>query len=420
MEDIAIKVENLSKVYKLYEKPIDRLKESINPLRKKYHKDFYALKDLSFEVKKGETIGIIGKNGSGKSTLLKIITGVLTPSSGSVQVNGKISALLELGAGFNPEYTGIENIYLNGTIMGFSKSEIESKLQDILQFADIGDFVYQPVKTYSSGMFARLAFALAISVDPDILIVDEALAVGDMAFQNKCFNKILGLMEKGKTVLFVSHSLSAIRLLCNRTIWINDGEILYFDETDTVTEIYEIECSKSVSYKRVLNTLTMNSTEVIEGKYKNKGSLLERSPYWIANIGIYNSKGQHTDVFYTGEPMILEFEIQNSTHNTIDVSIGVAIVRTDNIEICRINNIRDDIPIKLLSGVNYIQLKIKNLNLLMGEYLLSFYLAKANIVESIHTIENIDKIQVKTPTSKCGWRIFDGIVAIDHLWYLNK
>ena len=179
----AISVRDVTKVYRLYDKPIDRLKESVSISHKNYHRDFYALKGLSFQVKKGETVGIIGTNGSGKSTILKIITGVLTPTSGQVDVDGKISALLELGAGFNMDYTGIENVYMNGTMMGYTKKEMDAKLQDILDFAEIGDFVYQPVKTYSSGMFVRLAFALAINVDPEILIVDEALSVGDVFFQ---------------------------------------------------------------------------------------------------------------------------------------------------------------------------------------------------------------------------------------------
>ena len=181
----AIQVQDVSKVYRLYDKPIDRLKESLSLSHKNYHKDFFALNGISFQVEKGETVGIIGTNGSGKSTILKIITGVLTPTAGEVKVEGVISALLELGAGFNMDYTGIENIYMNGTMMGFSRREMEAKLQDILDFADIGDFVYQPVKTYSSGMFVRLAFALAINVEPEILIVDEALSVGDVFFQSK-------------------------------------------------------------------------------------------------------------------------------------------------------------------------------------------------------------------------------------------
>ncbi|HPH04166.1 MAG TPA: ABC transporter ATP-binding protein, partial [Spirochaetota bacterium] len=190
LQDIAISVEHVSKVYRLYDKPVDRLKESLHPLRKKYHRDFHALDDVSFEVKKGETVGIIGQNGSGKSTLLKIITGVLTPSCGQVRVNGRVSALLELGTGFNPELTGIENVYFSGTVMGYTREEMDVRLDEILAFADIGEFVRQPVKTYSSGMFVRLAFAVAIKSNPEIMIVDEALAVGDMNFQAKCMTAL--------------------------------------------------------------------------------------------------------------------------------------------------------------------------------------------------------------------------------------
>ena len=221
-----ITVNNLSKVYQLYNHNIDRLKEIVHPARKKYHQDFYALKNISFEVTQGEIVGIVGKNGSGKSTLLKIITGVTTPTFGSYEINGKISALIELGAGFNPEYTGIENIYLNGTILGYSKKMIDLKLDEILSFADIGDYVYQPVKTYSSGMLVRLAFSVAITVDPDILIVDEALSVGDALFQRKCYEKINSFIDNGKTVLFVSHSLNIVTQLCNRAVLLDAGEII--------------------------------------------------------------------------------------------------------------------------------------------------------------------------------------------------
>ena len=219
----AISVRDVTKVYRLYDKPIDRLKESVSISHKNYHRDFYALKGLSFQVKKGETVGIIGTNGSGKSTILKIITGVLTPTSGQVDVDGKISALLELGAGFNMDYTGIENVYMNGTMMGYTKKEMDAKLQDILDFAEIGDFVYQPVKTYSSGMFVRLAFAVAINIDPEILIVDEALSVGDVFFQAKCYRKFEEFKNKGKTILFVSLDLSAISKYCDRAILLNQG-----------------------------------------------------------------------------------------------------------------------------------------------------------------------------------------------------
>ena len=213
---LAIEVDNVQKIYKLYDKPSDRMKEAFGFGKKKKHKLHYALKGVDMKIYQGETVGIIGTNGSGKSTILKIITGVLNPTSGRVLVNGRISALLELGAGFNMEYNGIENVYLNGTMMGFSEKEIEAKLPEILSFADIGDYVYQPVKTYSSGMFVRLAFAVAINIEPEILIVDEALSVGDVFFQAKCYHKFEEFKKMGKTIVFVSHDNQNVRtVLCH-------------------------------------------------------------------------------------------------------------------------------------------------------------------------------------------------------------
>lgn len=239
-KDIAIKVENLSKVYKLYNAPIDRMKEALHPFKKSYHKEFYALNDVSFEIKKGDCVGIVGRNGAGKSTLLKIITGVLSPTDGKVTVNGRISALLELGAGFNPEYTGMENIYFQGNLMGYSNDEMEKKVEEIINFADIGDFIHQPVKNYSSGMFARLAFSVAINVEPEILIVDEALSTGDFMFQYKCLQKIKSFREQGVTVLFVSHSSQSIIEYCNHAIFLYDGAVK-FQSNDVQKVIFTYE-----------------------------------------------------------------------------------------------------------------------------------------------------------------------------------
>ena len=225
-QNVAIEVRDVKKIYKLYDKPQDRMKEAFGFGKKKIHKLHYALNGVSLNIYRGETVGIIGTNGSGKSTILKIITGVLNPTQGQVQVNGRISALLELGAGFNMEYNGIENVYLNGTMMGFSEKEIDEKLPGILEFADIGDYVYQPVKTYSSGMFVRLAFAVAINIDPEILIVDEALSVGDVFFQAKCYHKFEEFKEMGKTIVFVSHDLSSISKYCDRVFLLNRGSLL--------------------------------------------------------------------------------------------------------------------------------------------------------------------------------------------------
>ncbi len=239
MADIAISVNNVTKLYKLYEKPTDRLKESLGFSKQKKYKEVYALSDVSFDVKKGECVGIIGTNGSGKSTILKIITGVLNPTMGSVLVNGRISALLELGAGFNQEYTGLENIYVNGTIMGFSREEIDARLDEIINFADIGEFIHQPVKTYSSGMFVRLAFAVAINIDPEILIVDEALSVGDVFFQAKCYHKFEEFKRAGKTILFVSHDLGSVAKYCDRVVLLNKGVKKTEGEPKEVIDIYK-------------------------------------------------------------------------------------------------------------------------------------------------------------------------------------
>ena len=239
MDNIAISVEHVKKIYKLYDRNRDRLKDALGFSKKPLGKEHYALNDVSFDVCKGEILGIIGKNGSGKSTILKIITNVLTPTSGECIVKGKIAALLELGAGFNMEYTGIENIYLNGQMIGFSKEEMDKKLQDIIDFADIGEHIFQPVKTYSSGMFARLAFSVAISVDPDILIVDEALSVGDVFFQNKCYRRFEEFRDKGKTILFVTHDMGSVIRYCNRCVLLNAGKKVGEGKPQEMVDLYK-------------------------------------------------------------------------------------------------------------------------------------------------------------------------------------
>jgi ABC-type polysaccharide/polyol phosphate transport system ATPase subunit len=253
-------VDNVSKAYKMYNTPTDRLKEALSISGRSKHTDFFALSNVSFKVKKGEILGIMGRNGAGKSTLLKIITGVLNPTYGSVQTTGRISSLLELGAGFNFEYSGIENIYFYGTIMGLTKAQINEKVDDIINFSEIGDYVHQPVKTYSSGMFARLAFSCAINVDPDILIVDEILSVGDMRFQSKCFNKFKEFKNKGVTILYVGHDVSLMRSFCDTAIWLNNGKIVAegdptFISAKYVEFMYLDDISNFTTYKKFDNCL---------------------------------------------------------------------------------------------------------------------------------------------------------------------
>ncbi len=324
MNDIAIKIENLSKVYKLYDHPIDRLKESLHPLGKKYHRDYYALDDVSFEIRKGETVGIIGRNGAGKSTLLKIITGVLTPSSGSVHVNGRIASLLELGAGFNPEMTGLENIYFSGTIMGFTHMEMETKLEAILSFADIGEFIHQPVKTYSSGMYVRLAFAINVAVEPEILIVDEALAVGDALFQKRCYQHMEKLVANGTTLLFVSHEQESIRTLTNRAILLNHGKIDTIGTSAEVILEYRRQLHEEESL--YLNGLTEQQnktsnliTTTIDDKFsfgKQEATILS-----VSMTDKYANKKSH---FLIGEEMrIVVLFKANSELNKLNVAFRI-------------------------------------------------------------------------------------------------
>lgn len=248
-KDIAIDIQNVSKCYRRYHHPVDRLRELILP-HKPRGQEFWALSDISFQIGRGESLGILGQNGSGKSTLLQIITNTLTPSTGTVDVSGQVSALLELGSGFNPDFTGLQNVMINGRILGFSQREVEAKLDEIIEFAEIGDFIGQPVHTYSSGMFVRLAFAAAVVWEPDILIVDEALAVGDIFFQQKCFERIKTLHEKGVTLLFVSHDIKSILTLCDRAIVLDHGKLVYIGNSAEAVDQYRENYYSQVGTKK--------------------------------------------------------------------------------------------------------------------------------------------------------------------------
>lgn len=296
--DNVIEIKNISKIYNLYNKPSDRLKEALFS-RKSRHTEFAALNDVSFNVNKGEILGIIGKNGSGKSTILKIITSVLTPTSGECIVKGKIAALLELGAGFNMEYTGIENIYLNGQMIGFSKEEMDKKLQDIIDFADIGEHIYQPVKTYSSGMFARLAFSVAISVDPDILIVDEALSVGDVFFQNKCYRRFEEFRERGKTILFVTHDMGSVIRYCNRCVLLNAGKKVAEGKPQEMVDLY----------KRIMVGQWNENEESSEEASSIQSSNVKNDQLWKDQI----STNPDVEVYGDGRADIIDFGIFSDT-----------------------------------------------------------------------------------------------------------
>lgn len=346
MSKTAIKIQHLTKIYKLYDRPIDRLKESLHPFKKHYHKDFYALNDVSFEIKKGETVGIIGKNGAGKSTLLKIITGVLTPTNGSIHVNGRIASLLELGAGFNPDYTGIENIYFQGMLMGLTREEMETKLEDILAFADIGDFVHQSVKMYSSGMFARLAFAVAINVDPDILIVDEALSVGDAAFQNKCIRKMEDIRDRGVTILFVSHDTQIIHKFCQKVIWLDCSKIREIGTPDIVIENYMSFTHYGLDTERH-NNVKAHAFEQKIDQLKDVSGLdsFGEKKALITKIGFFDEFHIPTTSLKQGTIVTFVCEFQTSV-DLHDVGIGVLFKDRLNNDVLTFNSYMYNKPLK--------------------------------------------------------------------------
>lgn len=362
--DIAIRINNLTKIYHLYDKPQDRLKEALNPFKKSYHHDFYAMNDVSFEIKKGETVGIIGKNGAGKSTLLKMITGVLTPTSGSIEVNGKIASLLELGAGFNPEMTGIENIYLNGTLMGFTHEEMATKVDAILEFADIGEFIHQQTKTYSSGMFARLAFAVSINVEPDILIVDEALAVGDARFQGKCIRKMEDIARSGATILFVSHDIQSIKKFCHFVVWVDNGKVLQKGKPDKILEDYMSFMSYGLETKRIENSADINQNEIKKEltnfdliDVTNCDSFGEKQAN-ITGVLFLDDKDNATTMITQGTNVKIICEFY-TTIDLSDVAIGVLFKDTLNNEILTFNSYMYDCPLDFVKNGSTIRTTIK-------------------------------------------------------------
>ena len=352
---VAIRVKDLTKKYKLYQKRSERLANAFG--KEKNIKEFYALKGVSFEISKGECVGIIGHNGAGKSTLLKLLTGVAFPTSGEIEINGRLASMLELGSGFNPELTGMENIYFNGSLNGLTKEEIDGKLKDILEFADIGNFIEQPVKNYSSGMFARLAVAVAINVDPDILIVDEILSVGDVGFQVKCMEKFNEFKKKGKTILYVSHGLGTVKKFCDRAIWLQKGEVVDDGNSVIVVERY---------YN--LNFNPANIEQLKDHKSDIINSIVVKS----------NTK----NVEYL-EKLDLEVEYDLISNDLKDPNIVLEFRKTDyepgttrgnDQFVCGINskdNIKN-IPFNL--GVNKLKVSLNKVNLVAGVYYIDFVL----------------------------------------------
>ena len=415
----AIEVLNLSKAYKIYDNNKDRVKEILPFFKKPYHRDFYAVNGVSFTIKKGEIVGIIGKNGSGKSTILKLITGVLTPTEGIINVSGKISALLELGTGFNPEMTGIENIYLNGSIVGFSEEEIEKKIPSILDFADIGDFINQPVKSYSSGMFVRLAFAVAINIQPDILIVDEALAVGDLQFQMKCMSYMKRLFESGATVLLVSHDLASIKSLCTRALYMDKGKVIKDGPAGDVVNYYSQICREEMSkldgigtFDRPLfdidkikkNKFEFYVDETFDDRVKNfrQGNGDAR----VCNIEVLDTNGSIISVAEFNQ--LVEIRIHIKVNTNAIFGVGYHIRDDKSIEILGSNTVIEEIgELKCSKGDCFTVGFKTRLPLIQGNYniivVLSHETIKNRAVKFLDLVENAYAFSVLENTEFRVW-----------------
>jgi len=333
--DIAISVQNVSKSYKMYRSPADRIKEFLHPGKKSFHQKFWALREISFNIEKGTTFGIVGQNGSGKSTLLQLISGIIKPTNGSVTVNGRISALLELGAGFHRDFSGRENVFMQGSLMGINREEMENILDSIQEFADIGNFIDQPVKTYSSGMYVRLAFATAVSIDPDILIIDEVLAVGDDMFRRRCFRRIEEFQEQGKTILFVSHSLPTVTSICKEAVLIDRGNLLQIGSPKKIVNAYsEILAEREIEYaKRMKSNKTIIKEEVDE-RVDNCQSehRFGTGEAEIKEFHIIDDKKQETNVLSIGQ----RYKFRTTIHfkkNVLKPDIGISIITLTGFEI---------------------------------------------------------------------------------------
>ena len=385
--DVAIAVRDVSKVYQVYERPQDRLKQMLWRGRRKFYDDFWALQGINFEVKKGETVGIVGRNGSGKSTLLQIICGTVTPTTGTVERNGRISALLELGSGFNPEFSGRENVFLNGAIIGMTHSEMEERFDRIAAFADIGQFIDTPVKHYSSGMFARLAFSVAIHVDPEVLIVDEILAVGDMAFQRKCLNKFYEIRESGCSILFVSHDQYQVKSICQRALYLDRGCQKIFGPAGQVIDDYMIDMEGSIAHAATESNSTQ--AELVEAQVDLRSDVTdeplagstcsEQQPslppvraeqlFQITNVALVNDQGAPVEVVVTGQLVRLLFDFTALTDVPPEkISFVFNLYRHDDLYLCGTTTLMDGIPPHQGVREGRIVIDFPDFPLLSGQY----------------------------------------------------
>ena len=398
MEKGSVEVNDLSKVYHLYNKSSDRLRETFSIKKKKYSKDHYALKNINLSIKHGESVGIVGTNGSGKSTLLKLITGVVTPTTGEIKTEGKIAALLELGAGFNPEYTGIENIYLNGTMMGYTEGEMEKRVPAIVDFADIGEFIHQPVKSYSSGMFARLAFAVSINVEPDILIVDEALSVGDTRFQVKCIDKMRELQESGTTILFVTHAIEQIKRFCTRAIWIKNGEVVEDGEASKVVDLYD-------------NFMKYGERKIEKVDNDEEFKVPESSDY----LAVIQKVTINKNMFKSFEKLEVEITYDVYDEHMEDLQVGVAFYSLDRkIYVFGPNTNLDKFEVPQEPGRHVVKYIVPGITLISGDYTVDVGIFNSGGIVNLDYKNNCEKFSVANEYFS------EGMFYIEHQWEIKQ
>lgn len=409
-DDIAIRVTGLEKCYQIYGTPRDRLKQFLIPriqrlarqAPQQYFDEFWALQDVSFEIKKGETVGIIGCNGSGKSTLLQMICGTLTPTRGTVETRGRVAALLELGSGFNPEFTGRENVYMNAAVLGLSRREIDNRFDEIAAFADIRQFMEQPIKTYSSGMVARLAFSVAVQVDPDVLVVDEALSVGDMAFQEKSFTRMKRIREAGTSILFVSHSPSAVRNFCDRAIWLDSGRIRAIGERLVVCDEYQREIEHRI--RREAHPLSTTHAHAVTVK-----EISNNADRTISVVSVRSNK----NTYRMGEDVKIDIGLKFYTPPPV-YGVGLIVYDLKGNVVTILNTLRDDIFLSLEK--ENLTVVILNNHFSPGEYIITISVCDEHAMFSYDKLDSCLRFYVEMERSSRGLAKVDGLLRCDHEW----
>lgn len=401
---IAIKTSMLSKCYQLYDHPKDRLKQFLWHGKRQYFRELWALKDISLSISPGEVIGIVGRNGSGKSTLLQLICGTLTPTSGEIHIGGRVAALLELGAGFNPEFTGRENVQMSAAIMGFSQSEIAARIEQIIDFSGVRDFIDQPVKTYSSGMYVRLAFSVAINVDPDILVIDEALSVGDGEFSRKSFDRIMTLKDAGKTILFCSHSLYQIEAICTRAIWLDKGRVMLFDSPARVVTAYSAELIHAAEKE---NARYVDGTEYSATPSGAAAGIARIDRIKITADG---QSGRLLAVYSKETDVVIRVEF-SSDPSLSPPTIGIGIHTKSGQAVTSAGSLHDGVILRReIDGRGFGEIVFPRISLLKGDYTISVFLTCERMIHIYDYAERCAELAVEQHSLE------QGIVALPHAW----